>query len=416
MALTRGQEINYKNLNNAFVSSVGGGHLIGDYDISGVLTSGHHILDINGIEVNILGSGDRISYIDFHSDNVHTDYSFRILREATENGNAVITNQGLGDIKIISEGASNIEISTNNTAKFKIDSAGTVHILAENQNALNFAAISNYYIGFSSSQPVVNFDDGDYIIYDRSSNALEFKINNSSIILADASTVDIHNLRSLDNLRVSGDTITINCDVSGAPSNNASIVAARGSEDNAVLKWNESTDEWEIGTSTTFPIFSGLNYKKQARFYFGTDDPTNTDRLNYDGYLYATKVYNAVYNDLAEFMYAKEETKPGDVLVQNKDGIYKSKKRAEIGVLGVHSDSFGFALGAENKEAKTPIGLAGKVKVNIKGEVKAGQELVSYKNGKAIKANLFERLFKRNAIIGKALENGKNNRIWMLIK
>ena len=35
--------------------------------------------------------------------------------------------------------------------------------------------------------------------------------------------------------------------------------------------------------------------KKTGYLYAGASDPTNTLRLNYDGYLYATKVYNAVW-------------------------------------------------------------------------------------------------------------------------
>ena len=35
--------------------------------------------------------------------------------------------------------------------------------------------------------------------------------------------------------------------------------------------------------------------KSAGYLYAGTTDPTNTTRLNYDGYLYATKVYNAVW-------------------------------------------------------------------------------------------------------------------------
>jgi len=35
--------------------------------------------------------------------------------------------------------------------------------------------------------------------------------------------------------------------------------------------------------------------KSAGYLYAGTTAPTNTTRLNYDGYLYATKVYNAVW-------------------------------------------------------------------------------------------------------------------------
>jgi len=61
--------------------------------------------------------------------------------------------------------------------------------------------------------------------------------------------------------------------------------------------------------------------------------------------------------------------------------------------------------------------MSGTVNVKISGKVKIGDEVVSYKNGYAIKANIFEKIFKRNCIIGKVLKNSINeDRILILIK
>jgi hypothetical protein len=145
--------------------------------------------------------------------------------------------------------------------------------------------------------------------------------------------------------------------------------------------------------------------------------PDQTTRLNWNGYLYATRVYNAIYNDLAEFMDKKEgdNSYPGDVLVQTEYGLVKSFKKADKAVVGVYSDSFGYALGAENKDKKYPVGLSGVVFVKVKEVLEIGDLLVSGKDGFAIKAR---RIKSQGIVIGKVLENKKDHnisRIKMLI-
>lgn len=59
---------------------------------------GNSIIGGGRIELNSQGSGDRYSYIDFHSDNTNTDYSARIMRGLGAGGSLVIQNAGAGPI------------------------------------------------------------------------------------------------------------------------------------------------------------------------------------------------------------------------------------------------------------------------------------------------------------------------------
>jgi len=54
------------------------------------------------------------------------------------------------------------------------------------------------------------------------------------------------------------------------------------------------------------------NQKEDGQFYNGTASPTNSTLLNYDGFFRATKVYNAVFNDIAECMPSDGTLQPGD--------------------------------------------------------------------------------------------------------
>jgi len=151
--------------------------------------------------------------------------------------------------------------------------------------------------------------------------------------------------------------------------------------------------------------------------YSGTVDPTGTTRVNMNNYLYATRVYNAVWHDLAEFMVKAEDSLPGQVLVQTPTGLIPCNKRADRAVVGIHSDTYGYALGADDQENKVPVGLTGKVSVFIKEPVKIGDLLVSDVGGFASKATLEEEE-RKGVIIGKVLQDKETydvERIEMLI-
>lgn len=118
-------------------------------------------------------------------------------------------------------------------------------------------------------------------------------------------------------------------------------------------------------------------------FYAGTTAPSNTNRMNYDGYFYATRSYNPVYQDYAEYFAKDEDLEAGDVVVANPDGMgyIKSRCAYEKVVVGVVSDQYAQCIGGDggdNVEEKfAPIGLAGRVRVKVTGDIKPGDLLVS---------------------------------------
>ena len=118
-----------------------------------------------------------------------------------------------------------------------------------------------------------------------------------------------------------------------------------------------------VFTVTSLNLISGIATTGPGLFFktISAPAPTSTIVSVYDGYFYATKVFNAVWMDIAEFMLRCENSEPGDVIVMTKEGVRKSFKRAQPSVVGVNSDTFGYALGADNQEMKVPIGLIGRV-------------------------------------------------------
>jgi len=147
---------------------------------------------------------------------------------------------------------------------------------------------------------------------------------------------------------------------------------------------------------------SALRYtghtKTPAALYGGTTDPSATTRLNYDGYLYATRIYNSVYNDYAECFETLGNIIPYNRIVQlaNKGNIelaqYKNHK-----IIGVVSNTYGFVLHGNEEEIqnniKLPIAMAGTVFVDADEEFLYLAEVCDFiicsKNGfaKPIKIN-----------------------------
>jgi fibronectin-binding autotransporter adhesin len=136
-----------------------------------------------------------------------------------------------------------------------------------------------------------------------------------------------------------------------------------------------------------------------------TPVPTGTTNAAYDGYFWATKIYNAVWNDLAEYMVKDPDdiSEPGDVLVQTQTGLVKSFRRAHKAVVGVYSDTYGYALGAADKDTKYPVGLAGVVRVKVAESLEIGDLLVSGENGFAVRATEDEARTP-GLVLGKVLE------------
>lgn len=105
-------------------------------------------------------------------------------------------------------------------------------------------------------------------------------------------------------------------------------------------------------------VLSGYNdcyfcYGSDTNFNNGTNSSANI-KFGADA-----KVYNAVWNDYAEYRIA-DELEPGRVIAPNNNGIgQRTTERLQPGARIV-SDTFGIAIG-ETDKAKTPVGLTGRV-------------------------------------------------------
>ena len=132
----------------------------------------------------------------------------------------------------------------------------------------------------------------------------------------------------------------------------------------------------------------------------------------------ASKVYNAVYNDYAEWFEREninEKLEPGDVLVWGENGVTKCFKKNDTTIVGVYSDSYGHIVGGkkldnmeDNIKEFVPIGLCGRVLVKVIGKVEEGDMIVS---SDIPGVGMSAKEFKMGTIIGKAVQNKNTEEI-----
>lgn len=158
------------------------------------------------------------------------------------------------------------------------------------------------------------------------------------------------------------------------------------------------------------------NVKTPGEFYKSNESPSSDVVGKYDGYFYANRVYNAVWNDYAELFEAAEKIEVGHIAYAREDGIVESCGRPSCAV-GVVSDRWGHLLGGtgyHESDDYAAISLAGRVPVKVRGEVSVGDMIAACDDGIGRKAKAED----FGCIIGKCVgadPDGKDGYVNMLV-
>ena len=129
-------------------------------------------------------------------------------------------------------------------------------------------------------------------------------------------------------------------------------------------------------------VLTVRGYQMTGQFDRTNINPTATgSRLNYNGDLYAGRVYNAIWNDYAEAYSCDKKYEAGTVLSLDTDTdeyiCTISQKEKDPNVFGVVSDEYGICLGNKDEENSNIIALCGRVHVKVVGACKKGDYLVT---------------------------------------
>lgn len=95
----------------------------------------------------------------------------------------------------------------------------------------------------------------------------------------------------------------------------------------------------------------------------------------------AGKVWNAVWNDIADFQLLCDRLEFGKCYFDTKDGAMICNKRCQMSVIGIASDTFGFGVGNRPDNKQVPIAVAGWVLAFVDKEYECGTPLTNDEHG-----------------------------------
>lgn len=196
-----------------------------------------------------------------------------------------------------------------------------------------------------------------------------------------------------------------------------------------------------IINSSTSPYFVRQNTARggsyirlldnEIRFYTANSSGAllNGASLDGNGYLTATRVYGAVWNDIADYFEIEHELEIefGKVYVRTKTGETRiSLRPCEKGILGIASDTYGMSVGKKGKGKKElPIALAGIVLAHCDKEYEPGTPLTATRDGLVTKMYWWEKFLFPERLVATYYKpeaakkwNGVsvNNRHWVKIQ
>lgn len=285
----------------------------------------------------------------------------------------------------------------------------------------------------------------NYIYTNKTTNALGIGANPTKTL--DVATAG-NTTAAIRTTAASGQSSTLSLE--GANTNSGADISVISFEDNSngaydplakviMRKQTNSTQEGNLllqtnkgnGTYSTITIDkdSAIGFSVGGKFTPGSSTAVGgTTPLSYDGDFYATKVYNAVWNDIADFFEVPNEVEvqPGRAYVMDENGARLSACYMEEGIIGIASDTYGYGLGKKDIKNEIPIGVAGIVLAYVdRDDYKVGTPLTVGLNGQLVefkqedKVQYPERIIatffrkEQNATIGDVQVNG---RCWVKVR
>lgn len=158
----------------------------------------------------------------------------------------------------------------------------------------------------------------------------------------------------------------------------------------------------EASTSASGIVTTGAQAFAGAKTFADTTDSTNNTSgavivsggLGVAGNIYAGAVYGAVWNDLSDSIPVDDDCdlEHGYCYCFDGEKYSKSSKYLDDGIIGIHSDTYGFKMGAEEGKKKMDVAVSGFVLAYVDKEYKPGTPLTCTKNGYLTKIKLRDKI------------------------
>lgn len=182
------------------------------------------------------------------------------------------------------------------------------------------------------------------------------------------------------------------------------VFKVNSTEDALQLVRNGLATLYHDGSARMRTDANGVQFSKDGAawsgiFENGETSPSGVTALGYNGYMYASRVYNAIYVDIADFHALKDRLIYGKCYYDTPNGAKICNKRCQKSMIGMASDTYGFGIGAA-KSQNVPIAIGGWVLAYVKKEYEPGTVLTNDKNGNLVKMKWWEKLFFPERMVG----------------
>lgn len=415
--------------------------------------------------IHIQAEDENNSYIQLKAPSVESDDPRNILVHGSTNGIDV----KIGNTHITSLNTNNFDLDITTTDGIKVKSARALSLLSDIQSSIGI----NNDIALSITPSLAAFKKANIDLTDSveiTTNALthiigktQFTYSNGVLSVNTPDTTkfkvspnfEINNGRVCDTLYIGNNTTFgtertflkmsrfkvgdilddetysyMDPSVILSNSNDlAEIIAQNTTKSKYAKLSNAGILELKNNNADVKILFRGGQYGANITKPFGKDelDVTATllkvnGNLTATGDIRANRVYNAVYNDIAEFMektdYA-EDIEAGDVVYfDNNNKVCKWKESiVPTAIAGVVSSekTYGYALGGANLKdnQKVPVALKGRVILKVPfSDIQAGDVICVDDKGELYKGLGTEGIF----ILGIATEPDKDGKVTIMIK
>ena len=321
-------------------------------------------------------------------------------------------------------GSATIESSTIKNATLD---GGTVNL---NSKTLTINDASNGKINGSTIDSTSTIKNGTIDLKD-DSNSYTFTINAPSNGKINGSTIDSTSTIQNGTVNLNSKTLTIN-DASNGKITSGTIESA--TIQNGTIDLNSKTltvssdstiTNTTSGSTITLEGVGAIDAKSMTlttssgaslniNNTLGDSNPDSGTAVACNGGIRAAKVYNAVWNDLADSIEVPQDTElEYGYCYKYKNGkVYKTDEYADSNVLGIHSDTAGMVLGIKPTHIKCiNLAVAGVVLAYVDNEYECGTPLVATKEGKLTKANKMTRVLHPERIVATYFRK-ENNDFW----
>jgi hypothetical protein len=149
-----------------------------------------------------------------------------------------------------------------------------------------------------------------------------------------------------------------------------------------------------FGTGTTQIIMEKGTYTPGSGSWSPSDTGNHLGIRNSSGTAQLhvqSGVWNAMWNDYADFQQLKGELVPGKCYVDTYEGAEICSARCQLSVIGIASDTFGMVVGNGRFEREVPIAVSGWVLAYVDKQYPCGTALTNNENGDLTEISLEEK-------------------------